>query len=291
MGSPFDSGKTLVFKAMSTAGSKRYLDSNPNEPEMTSVYLISSMDFNAHSGTHWECNRQSDGSYRLRTLSTQEGSNRRILDSSSRVAKNQSTYLAPDSAGRGSHWTPTLLADGSYSLQSQTPSGPNRFMCADPTAYIEDSVYQVDNNDSIGTHWMVGVDYYTRTEVSRIIQDVYPGVAINFYQSDENYGSLDYDLLRGIWNDSGLRDYRWTAEKFDCDDFAVCMKAAVSKYSYNQSRPADKGSLCGIMWGRNREGAHAYNFTIDPFGNLILLEPQNGQQIAHNEYDPYFCMV
>ena len=291
MGSPFDSGKTLVFKSMSTAGSKRYMDSNPDESKARSVYLITSMDFTAHPGSHWECERQGDGSYRLKTVSTHGGSDKRILDSSAGATKNESTYLGTNSAGSGSRWTPTLLADGSYSLQSQTPSGPNRFMCADPTAYQEDTVYQVDNNDSIGTHWMVGVDYYTRTEVSRIIRDVYPDVAINCYQSDENYGSLDYDLLRGIWNDSGLRNYRRTPEKFDYDDFAVCMKAAVSKYSYNQSQPADKGSLCGIMWGRNREGAHAYNFTIDPFGNLILLDPQNGQQIAHNEYDPYFCMV
>ena len=157
----------------------------------------------------------------------------------------------------------------------------------------EDSVYLVENSDPIGTHWTVGVDYYTGTEVERIIHGVYPGVVINFYQSDLNYGSLqlDYNLLYDIWDISKLGDYRWTQHKFDCDDFAVCLKGEVSKYSYNQRLPDDKGSLCGIMWERNARGAHAFNFTIDPFENLILFEPQNGQQIAHAEYTPYFCIV
>ena len=292
MGSPFDSGKTLVFKSMSTAGSRRYLDSNPDESQSRSVYLIESMDFSAHPGSHWECNRQSDGSYRLTTVSTQGGSNRRILDSSSAAITNESTFLNTTSAGNGSFWTPTLLADDSYSLQSQTPSGPKRFMNANPTASQEASVYQVENSGPIGVHWMVGVDYYTQGEVERIIRDVYPGVAINFYQSDGSYGSLDYDLLHGIWNNSGLANYQWKAEKFDCDDFAICMKAEASKYSYNQTLPNNKGSLCGIMWGQNAAGTHhAYNFTIDPFGKLILLEPQNGQQMAHNDYNPYLCVV
>ena len=79
--------------------------------------------------------------------------------------------------------------------------------------------------------------------------------------------------------------------KFDCDDFAVCMKGEVSKYSYNQTRPTDMGSLCGIMWGRNGTIDHAFNFTIDPFLNLILFEPRNGQQIDHDEYVPYLCVV
>ena len=291
MGSPFDSGKTIVFKSMSTAGSKRYIDSNPDASKSGSVYLIESMDFGRHPGAHWTPSRQADGSYRLQTVSTHGGSNKRYLDSSSAATTNESVYLKDDSAGGGSKWTPTRLADGSYSMESQTTSGPKRFMSGNPTASTAASVTQVENSNSVGAHWMVGVDYYTGAEVERIIHAVYPGVAINFYQADPKYGSLDYDLLRGIWNDSGLGNYRWTEHKFDCDDFAVCLKAEASKHSYNQSLPDDKGSLCGIMWGRNARGAHAFNFTIDPFENLILFEPQDGRDIAHNEYTPYFCMV
>ena len=138
---------------------------------------------------------------------------------------------------------------------------------------------------------MVGVDHFTGQEVENVIHGIYPGVAITYYKSDPHFGTLDYNLLRGIWDRSGLGSYQWKEHKFDCDDFAVIMKGEVAKYSYNQSKPDDKGSLCGIMWGRNARGHHAYNFTIDPFGELILFEPQNGQTIAQNEYTPYFCLV
>ena len=289
MESPFDSGKTLVFMTKSTAGSNPYLNSSPSESKDKSVYMSSSIDFGDHPGCHWECIKLDDGSYRLKTVS--DSTDNRYLDSSGAAPSTETVYLKDDSAGGGSHWIPTPLSDGSYSLQSQTTCGTKRFMSCNPEANKQDMVYLVENSDPIAAHWMVGVDYYTGPEIERIFNRTFPCVPIKFYQSDYHYGSLDYNLLHGIWNDSMLANYQWTAEKFDCDDFAVCMKAEVSKYSYNQSRPTDKGSLCGIIWGRNDRGAHAFNFTIDPFGNLILLEPQNGMQIAHNEYDPYYCMV
>ena len=295
MGSPFDSGKTLVFKSMSTAGgTKKYLDSSPNEPMDRSVYLIDSIDFTAHTGTHWESIMQAAGIYRLRSMS---GINRTILDSSSAVPRNASVFVNTDNAGIGSHWTPNQLADGSYSLESQTPSGQKHFISADVTASQEASVYLVDNSNAIGTHWMVGVDHYTRADIRRIVTNAFPGTHINFFHSDRNYGSLTYEILHGIWNDSGLGNYQGKQQKFDCDDFSVCMKAAVSKYSYNQTLPIDKGSLCGIIYARvnpvvpgGRPG-HAFNFTIDPFENLILFEPQSGQSIPHGQYTPYLCIV
>ena len=35
----------------------------------------------------------------------------------------------------------------------------------------------------------------------------------------------------------------------------------------------------------------ALNFTIDPFENLILFDPQSGEKIANKEFIPSFCMV
>ena len=256
MASPFDSGKTLVFKSMSTAGSKCYMNSYPADDRSRSVYLGESIDFTRHPGCHWESIKLDDGTYHLKTVSS--SSDRRYLDSMSSASSKESVYLKNDSAGGGSHWTPTQLPDGSYSLQSQTPSGPKRFINSNPASSTrENSIYLVENSDPVGTHWMVGVDYYTGAEVERIIHNVYPGVSIKFYQSDPKYGSLDYDLLHSIWEDSKLDNYHWTQHKFDCDDFAICMKGEVSKYSYNQRLPKDKGSLCGIMWGSNAKEGHA----------------------------------
>ena len=80
------------------------------------------------------------------------------------------------------------------------------------------------NSGPVGTHWMVGVDFYTGEEFKHIIHGVFSGIAI----TDPRYGSLDYDLLWGIWNDSVLGNYNWTMHKFDCDDFTVCLKVEAS---------------------------------------------------------------
>lgn len=106
----------------------------------------------------------------------------------SAASTKESVFLKDGSAGGDSHWTPTQLSDGSYSLQSQTPSGPKHYMNSNSASSTrEDSVYLVENSNPIGSHWMVGVDYYTGPEVERIIHSIYPGVAINFYQSMDHW--------------------------------------------------------------------------------------------------------
>ena len=286
MESPFDSKKTLVFKTKSAAGSNHYLNSSPSESKDKSVFMSSSIDFGRHPGCYWECKKLDDGSYRLKTVS--DSTENRYLDSSGAAPFTETIYLKDDSAGGGSHWIPTPFPDGSYSLQSKTTSGTKRFMSCNPKANKQDMVYLVENCDPLAAHWMVGVDYYTVKEIKQICNHAFPNLSIMFHQSEKHYGSLDYNLLYSIWNDSKLANYEEKKEKFDDDDFAVCMKAEVSKYSYNQSKPTDKGSLCGIIW----EATHTrtLNFTIDPFGNLILFDPQAGEQIAQNKYKPNFCL-
>ena len=284
---PFDSKKTLVFRSMSTVASKHYLNSSAGAQKNISVYLGTSIDYTKNPGCHWKPKKQDDGSYRLQSQST-SGENT-YLDSSAGAAKSESVYLANQSAGKGSYWIPTRLPDDCYSLKSKNRSDTKHFLDSNASASKENSVYLVENTESIGTHWKVGVDYYIDTEVEDIIHEVYPQAVVSIYE-EESYGTLDYDLLHGIWKDSKVGDYKWSHHKFGFDDFAVCLKAAVSKYSYKL--PTDKGCLCGIMWGRNKLGnIHAFNFTIDPFRNLILFDPEFGQQIGHDEYVPYFCML
>lgn len=286
MGSPFDSGKALMFKSKSTAGSKRYLNGDPSQPSATTVFLKDFLE--SDDACYWECNKQTDGTYRLKIQSTED---KCYLDSSAVNPTDQSVYLSNVNAGGGSYWTPTQLSDGAYSMKSHTTSGPKCFMSADPSAALEASVYLVDECSSAATQWQVGMALFTSTEVENIICKKYPDLSIKFYQADPTYGSLEYCLLLDIWKEAGLSPYQFSKDKFDSDDYAICLKAEVAKYSYNKSS-LSKGLLCGIMWGKNNQGAqHAFNFTIDPFGQLILFEPQNGQQISHNEYTPYFCMV
>ena len=296
--SPFDSGKTLVFKSKR---SNLYLNSSPGESSRSkSVFLEDSMDINKHPGCHWKAIRQKDGTYsgtyRFETIS--DSKDRRYLDSKPSARDDETVYLKDKSAGGGSYWTPVPLSGILYSLESHAPDGKKRILSSSKQSKKEKTVYLSDNNDDVGTHWMVGVDYYTAEEVKDIINSVYGencDVTINYYLEDAKYRSLDYDDLHDIWKDSKLGDdYKWTNHKFDSNDFAVCMKAEVSKYSYKQKLPDDKGSLCGIMWARDAKGAsHGFNFTIDPFGNLIHFEPQSGKRFSQSDYDytPYFCMI
>jgi len=84
-----------------------------------------------------------------------------------------------------------------------------------------------------------------------------------------------------------LSNYAWKQHKYNDDDFAFSYKAAVSRYSHDQTRPTDKGSLRDVIWGRNNTGDHAYNFSINPCGELLLIEPQFGTLIPHDRYHPY----
>ena len=286
---PFELGRTLVFKTMSTSGSKRYLNSSASAERSRSVYLSDSIDFNENPGCHWKSIKLDNNFFHFESQST--SGERIYLDSSTIAPSNISVYLYDESAGDGSQWKPTALGDDSYSLESKTPSGPKRFMNSSPSGSTEASVYMETSTHPIGTHWMMGMDYFTSTEIEDHIRANYPGIVINIYMSDPDYGSLDFDLLHGIWFNSHLGSYHPTEHKFDCDDFAAVMKAEVSKYSYHQTKPTNRGSLCGIIWGRNALISHAYNFTVDPFLNLILFEPRNGELIDLNEYVPYLCVV
>ena len=288
MASPFKTGNGIVFQAVvSTSDENYYLDSDINAAKPYSVYLSESV---VSIGCYWEILALSNGTIHLRTAARGPGPVQRLLDSSAAASKSESVYLANYDAGAGAQWLPTLLPDGSYSFKSNTPSGPECYMYADPPAGADDQVYLVKTSESINSHWIVLVTHYTGESVQSIISAAYPSVPISSYETNSKYGSLDYDRLLSIWKDTQLGDNQITP---NAGDFAVCLKAEVYKQSYNSDSPwpDDKSGLCGIMWGSIEGKTRALNFIIDPFGNLILFDPQNGQKIATTEFTPTFCMV
>ena len=293
MENPFKPSRGIVFKTKSTASKRRYLDSSPGAAakgeKSFSVYLSESVDFKKNPGCYWKSVDVVGNTIRLETVS--KTSNLRFLNSSSAAPRKLSVTLADSSAGAGSHWTLIRLPDSYYSLKSDTPSGPKKFLKANPCGTKDDGVYMTESSETAETHWEVGISYHTGEEVESIIHAAYPNVPIINNKEGTNYGSLDYDGLHSIWNDSQLANYQLAEEKFGDADFAVCLKAHVAKDSYNADLPDDKGSLCGIMWTSIGGKTHALNFTVDAFGMLIVLDPQNGQQIVTTECTPTFCML
>ena len=290
MGSPFESGKTLIFKTKAS-GKKRYLNSAPNETERSkSVYLIGSIDYNKHPGTHWEVTTIKSPSggtaYRLTTLSTYP-SDKIFLDSKSAADKNKSVFLKNISAEGGSYWTPILLQDGSYLLKSCTISGPKCYMDASPNSDKEDSIWLAENFDHIGTHWMVGVDTYTVQEIEGMIKSKYHDIVMMTAHMSIEFTSLDFDIIYNIWKDLNLHNYEEKGKTFS-QDFAIIMKGEVTKYSYNLKIKNSKACLCGILWDKTK--TKALNFTIDPFGNFILFDPQQGKEYT-STFDAAFYML
>ena len=281
----------MVFQSdKSTVGHSWYLNSSPNAGKSTSVYLSDKRDFRINPGCYWLIYETLSDGIRLKTV-VSTGSSRQYLDSSSVAPINESVYLADHTAGGGSHWTPTMQPDGTYSLESNTPSaGSNKFMHANPTGSKDEMVYMVKTSDTPSEHWILLVTHYAGESVQSIISAVYPGVPISSYETNATYRSLEYDHLYSIWKDTQLGDNQITP---NTSDFAVCLKAEVYKHSYDSDSPwpDDKGSLCGIMWGSIGGKARALNFTVDPFQKLILFDPQNGQQIVNDKFTPTFCMV
>ncbi len=85
--------------------------------------------------------------------------------------------------------------------------------------------------------------------------------------------------------------YQWTAQKFDCDDFAIVLKAEFAKDGYkNGSRRAPH--CVGIVWG-NLPGPHAINWVIDSTKRLWFIEPQNDKIFLPRKADKdiYFLYV
>ena len=274
MDSPFAVAKSISFRTLSTTGTKRYLNSTPGgavHDLSTSVYLTDVLDFKITPGCFWYSIWGNNG-VRLQTLST--SSDKRYLDSSARAPKETCVYLADASAGGGSQWDTILIGEGTFAIKSGSPRGSKLYLIGDPTASKKDSVYLVVDSQPIGAQWHVIVSSYAGEKIERIIRAVYPSVPIDSYEADAIYGSMDYDRLHTIWSDG---------------DYAVQLKEKVSQVPNHYNLPDVRGYLCGIMSGTIANEASTINFTIDQSVNLILFDPQNGQQIAHDTFTPTSC--
>ena len=301
MENPFEKGRSIVFHSKSTTNTKRYMNSTPggaDHDRSISVYMSESVDFKNNPGCYWQIIPLDDNKVRLKTLSS--SSDKRILDSSGAADRNISVYLADDSAGTGSHWTPIQHSDGSYSMRSDTPSGTARILKANPSGAKHESVYLVESSElvAVDTQWNIGMSYHSEEEVKSSLSGAFAGgrgvfIVNHFVESTRmiNYGSMDYNSLKRIWDDSKLADYRLKEDKFNDFDFAVCLKAHVAKHSYDTNLPDGKGSLCGILSATIDGKKHALNFTIDIFGNLIIFDPQNGHHVDASRCTPIFGVL
>jgi hypothetical protein len=142
--------------------------------------------------------------------------------------------------------------------------------------------------------------FVIKSKVQQLFQATRPGA--EFIYSAFNTGDLYYQALSdaqagSVYQDSGLRNYHWRSQVFDCDDFSYVYKAQASRNAYAAN--AEYGYAVGVIFGRTSTGAHAVNVFIDPQGKVRILEPQNGKIVdgkdwkddAGEAYKPYFVLM
>jgi len=97
---------------------------------------------------------------------------------------------------------------------------------------------------------MYGVDYFKHHEIGRIVENAY--ISQPQHQQVQRRLSLwnTAQYLKTTCDSSILGYFDHILHKFNCNDFAVCMKDAFSKYYHDQTKPDNREGLCGIMCGR-----------------------------------------
>ena len=91
-----------------------------------------------------------------------------------------------------------------------------------------------------------------------------------FYVSHEDWGKVFKDVL--------LNMPKYTADKVDCENFAMLVSARISeKYELN---------TCGIAIGDGPTGRHGFNIFLSDAG-LFYMEPQTGVVYSVDENSGY----
>lgn len=220
---------------------------------------------------------------------------------------NDNMYLASTGttvqASNGSSWSNASQIQswtGSYvALVPYTPPamGFNLFL-----GYLEPS-NGVYNGISCTGYNLVS---YTSTQVSSTLRTTFQNQTIplvyNQGNSNPAYLPLNYSILKKVWDqDQNLQKNLYVNDNFNCNDYANCMKALVSEYSYglltfydyngneNASNASDflwtgKAGLCGRVQVRAQTGSggHSFNCTIDPAGTVVCFEPEGGYPMTVN---------
>jgi hypothetical protein len=120
-----------------------------------------------------------------------------------------------------------------------------------------------------------------------------PKLARNFgfYVADAEYYCTPLDDAREIIKKSKVDRNTWTADKFDCDDFAHVLKANFAEAAYKNGERR-KAHCFGVVWG-SLPGPHAINWMVNADLKLRFVEPQNDRVFfpRKSDRDIYFMLV
>ncbi len=168
------------------------------------------------------------------------------------------------------------------------PNGKAFFFKGDEYIRFDINTDKVDPGypKSIVDNWPgLGRSYITSSEAECIIKNGLNGkTTSNFklYLGDVTYFCYPLEEAKAVIASTTVDTYNWTAEKFDCDDFAFVLKAEFNKNSY-EDKQRRAAACCGMLWGTglhmNGTGSepvhHAINWMINDDLKLRFVEPQS----------------
>ncbi|KAG8702327.1 hypothetical protein FRC11_011561, partial [Ceratobasidium sp. 423] len=155
-----------------------------------------------------------------------------------------------------------------------------------------------------GNHWTFYKKSITLQEVRSLLkthQGLHPNVHMTNFVQDTLYLVVTQGALVNIWEQTGLGRKKWRLDIWDCDDYAISYKNAVSTWgddAFGGEHPGF-GILCGVTFANNKDpkrSGHCYNWTLHREGNtwkIVYFEPQNGTFSAKPMMDtiPYMMMA
>ncbi|MBC8953963.1 lectin MOA-related protein [Xenorhabdus sp. PB62.4] len=130
--------------------------------------------------------------------------------------------------------------------------------------------------------------------IKTLLEKTWPKIQFNLANLrtiDTFYRLVSDKKAEDIYKKSGLKNYTYRKQVFDCDDFSLVYKAQASKEAY-----ADKeiyGYAIGMILGNTKKTAHAVNIYITPELKVKIIEPQTGEITDAKDwkYEPYYILI
>ena len=136
--------------------------------------------------------------------------------------------------------------------------------------------------------------YIKSAEVRKIVNEQLGNKLDNTFQlyiADDKYYCPSVMDTKDVIKQSSVDRFEWTSERFDCDDFALVLKADFAKNAYKNGKR--RAAHCfGIVWGM-LPGPHAINWVINNDRKLRFVEPQNDRIFfpRKKDKDIWFMLV
>ena len=126
----------------------------------------------------------------------------------------------------------------------------------------------------------------TSGEIHEILR---PNCRINLV-ADKSYSTINANNLKGLLKVGFIDRYKFKAEVFDCDDYALILHAWIRQIQYKEKW--ENPMAFGEAWGKfGNEEHHALNIAISHDSEILIIEPQTDEVRYYDETKDSFILI